>query len=101
MNNNDKILNLLGLAQRARKLITGEELVIKEIQKQKAKLVFIASDLGPSTMKKVTDKAKTYNVSYNDQFSHIELSSAIGQSRKVIAVMDAGFAKKLKELIKN
>ncbi|EQC73205.1 ribosomal protein L7Ae family protein [Streptococcus sp. HSISM1] len=31
---------MLGLAQRAGKLISGEELVIKAIQEEKAKLVF-------------------------------------------------------------
>ena len=35
--NKQKVLNLLGLAQRAGKLVTGEELVTKEIQAQKAK----------------------------------------------------------------
>jgi len=36
--NKQKISNLLGLAQRAGKLISGEELVIKAIQEEKAKL---------------------------------------------------------------
>jgi len=99
MTNDEKLLNLLGLAQRARKLVTGEEQVLTEVKKQKAKLVFLASDLGDATMKKTTDKCKTYKTPFVDKFSYMELSNAIGQSRKVIAVMDAGFAKKMKELL--
>jgi len=101
MTNDEKLLNMLGLAQRARKLVTGEEQVIQEIRREKAKIVFVASDLGQSTMKKVTDKCKSYNIPFLDKYSHIDLSSAIGQNRKVIAVMDAGFAKKIKELSVN
>ena len=35
--------SLLGLAYRARKVITGEELVIKEVRSGKAKLVLLFS----------------------------------------------------------
>ena len=44
MNNTKKVLNLLGLAKRAGKVITGEELVVKAIQNGKASLVFVAHD---------------------------------------------------------
>ena len=54
--NKQKVLNLLGLAQRAGKLVTGEELVTKEIQAQKAKYVFVASDAGKHTLKKLQDR---------------------------------------------
>lgn len=100
MTNEEKILNLLGLAKRAGKLSTGEALVIDEIRKQKAKLVFIASDASENTRKKVSDKSSTYKVPYLNRFTHEQLSHAIGQNRKVIAVMDNGFAKRIKELSK-
>ena len=44
--------NLLGLAQRAGKLISGEELVIKVTRKKKAKLVFLANDAASNLTKK-------------------------------------------------
>lgn len=37
---NPALLQLLGLAARARKTISGEELVVREIRSGKAKLVF-------------------------------------------------------------
>ena len=54
--NKQKISNLLGLAQRAGRIISGEELVVKAIQDQKAKLVFLAHDAGPNLTKKIQDK---------------------------------------------
>ena len=45
----EKALNLLGLAMRAGKLVTGEELTLKDIRAQKVNLVFIASDAGKNT----------------------------------------------------
>ncbi|MFZ2262530.1 MAG: ribosomal L7Ae/L30e/S12e/Gadd45 family protein, partial [Trichococcus flocculiformis] len=40
----DKMLNLLGLSLRAGKLITGEEMTIKSIQKNEAVFVLCATD---------------------------------------------------------
>ena len=45
---------MLGLATRARKIISGEELVVKEIQKGNAKLVILASDAAYNSRKKIT-----------------------------------------------
>lgn len=49
----EQISNLLGLATRARKTITGEELVVKEIRSQKAKLVVLSNDASKNTAKKL------------------------------------------------
>ena len=51
--NNEKILNLIGLATRARKTSMGIDFVIGNIQHNKAKLVFIANDASIETIKKV------------------------------------------------
>jgi ribosomal protein L7Ae-like RNA K-turn-binding protein len=98
--NKAKILNFLGLVMRAGKIITGESLVIEAIQARKAKLVFLASDSGVSTSKKVTDKAKFYEIEIIDLFTSDELSQAIGKARKVLAVSDKGFAENLMKLSK-
>ncbi|BAL61920.1 ribosomal protein L7A family [Melissococcus plutonius DAT561] len=49
--NDQKILNLLGLATKAGKIVTGEELTIKDIRNQKTALVFIAKDASKNTKK--------------------------------------------------
>ncbi|AGM99464.1 YlxQ-related RNA-binding protein [Streptococcus iniae] len=99
MNNLDKLSNLIGLAQRAGKVISGEELVVKAIQNQKVNLVFLANDAGPNVTKKVTDKSNYYNVKVSTVFSALELSAALGKPRKVVAVADTGFSKKMRTLM--
>lgn len=99
MNNQQRILHLLGLAQRAGRLISGEERVVESIQKQKAQIVFLAQDAGPNLSKKITDKSRTYQVDVVTAFSTLELSSAVGKSRKVLAVTDAGFTKKMRSIM--
>ncbi len=51
-NKRQKILNLLGLAQRAGRLVSGEDLVVEAIQKGQAKLVFLAEDAAGNLSKK-------------------------------------------------
>lgn len=99
MNHKQRLLNLLGLAQKAGKIVSGEELVTKEIQLSKAQLVFIAQDAGKNTLKKIKDKSTYYQIPCCDLFSTVEITNALGKPRKVVAVMDAGFAKKMGELI--
>lgn len=98
-NKKQKILNLLGLAQRAGRLISGEEFVVEAIRKQQAKLVFLADDAAENLSKKITDKSHTYQVEVVTAFSTLELSAAVGKARKVLAVTDAGFTKKMRSIM--
>ena len=94
-----KILQLLGLATRARMTITGEELAVNEVRKGKAKLVILAEDASENTSKKLHDKCKTYKVDLHVFGTRSELGHAIGkEERVVIAITDSGFAKKLTSL---
>ena len=97
--NKQKALNMLGLAMRAGKLITGEEMTLKEIRQQRAALVLVASDAGKNTQKKIKDKSSYYEIPLLDTFSADEISSAIGTPRMVVGILEAGFAKKVQELI--
>ncbi|MCA0988081.1 YlxQ family RNA-binding protein [Guptibacillus algicola] len=88
--------SLLGLAQRAGKLVSGEELVVKEIRRKHARLVLLADDASDNTKKKITDKATTYGIPVCIVAGRYELGHAIGKAQRVtIAVTDEGFAKKL------
>lgn len=93
-------MSLLGLANRARKIISGEELTIKEIQRGKAKLILLSADASANTTKKVTDKCNFYQVPYKTVEDRFLLGQAIGKdARVVVAVLDNGFAKKLLTLL--
>ena len=101
MQNKQKLLNLLGLARRAGKLVTGEDMVLGAIRNGKASLVFFANDGGQRGMQKVTDKTNSYNVAFTTALTRQELADATGLARTVLAVADRGFAKKMREYLEN
>ncbi|MBR3841389.1 MAG: ribosomal L7Ae/L30e/S12e/Gadd45 family protein [Erysipelotrichales bacterium] len=97
MNN---VVNLIGLATRARKIVTGE-MVLNAIRNHSAKLVVIAEDASDNTKKKLIDKCTFYNVEYVFIESSAILSHAIGKNnRMAIAINDLGFAEKIKNYLK-
>jgi ribosomal protein L7Ae-like RNA K-turn-binding protein len=98
MTDNTKLMNLIGLAQRAGKLETGTDFTINAIANHKARLVLLASDASANLTKKVTDKAAFYNATVITPLTEAELSIAIGHKRTVIAILDAGFAKAVAKL---
>ncbi|TFE03459.1 YlxQ family RNA-binding protein [Jeotgalibacillus sp. R-1-5s-1] len=95
-----KWMSLLGLATRAGKVISGEELVVKEIRSNKAKLVLLSEDASLNTTKKVTDKAAYYRVPVRKVADRYLLGQLIGKDARVtVAVLDKGFAEKLITLL--
>ncbi|WP_079910228.1 YlxQ family RNA-binding protein [Paenibacillus sp. 32352] len=99
---NNKWFNNLGLAMRAGKVITGEDAVIDAVRKGEAKMVIVAEDSSPNTLKKVNDKCSTYQVPLHQYGSREQLGASIGkETRVVLAITDAGFAKMLKKSLEN
>jgi ribosomal protein L7Ae-like RNA K-turn-binding protein len=93
-------MSLLGLANRAGKVISGEELTVKQIRSGKAKLILLSADASRNTEKKITDKCNSYEVPMKIVENRHLLGQAIGkEARVVVAVMDDGFAKKLVTLL--
>ncbi|MDC3421842.1 ribosomal L7Ae/L30e/S12e/Gadd45 family protein [Aquibacillus koreensis] len=85
---------------RARKCTLGEESIIRDIQKRKAKLILLANDTGQQTRKKITDKCQSYNIPLRVVDDRDTLSQAIGKSGRVaIAILDGGFAQKIISLL--
>lgn len=99
MNNN--YLNVLGLSYRAGKCSLGEDAILRDVRSKKAKLVLLANDIGDQTKKKLTDKCSFYGVPLIIVNEDREaFSNAIGKSQRVaIAIIDAGFAKKISTLL--
>lgn len=97
MSDDRNILNLLGLAARARKIETGDS-ALKAIRAKKASFVIIAEDASQNTKKKFTDKCTFYSIPYVVWNKSAALSQAIGRpNRMAIAIVDQGFAKSFKE----
>lgn len=98
--NKEKILQILGLATRARMTISGEGMAVAEVRSSNAKLVILSEDASANTSKKLHDKCNSYDVDLRVFGTRFELGHAIGKTeRVVVAVTDQGFAKKLLSLI--
>ncbi len=99
--NRAKLLPLLGFAQKAGKLASGEVAVEHAVRAGKARLVLIAADASDNTKKSYRDLAAYHQVAYHEGLSKDELGHATGRpSRAALAVTDAGFAKAIGEALK-
>lgn len=93
------MLKLLGLVNRANKLLSGTDIVIEGLRNKKVFLVIVASDASSNTKKMMQDKTAFYNTPLIIKYKSEELSNAIGKkNRMVLGVTDLGFAKKLQEM---
>ncbi|KMK77252.1 YlxQ family RNA-binding protein [Alkalihalobacillus pseudalcaliphilus] len=95
-----KWLSLLGLAARARQIVTGEELVTKEVRAKSVRLVLLSQDASENTKKKILDKCSHYQVPVRIVADRETLGRAIGKTeRVVIGIKDSGFATKMTAFI--
>jgi ribosomal protein L7Ae-like RNA K-turn-binding protein len=96
----NQIEQMLGLAMRARKVITGEELVVKAVRQGQVQLVILANDASDNTKKKLTNKCASYEVPLVVYGERDALGAALGkEQRVVVGITDLGFAKKIHQLI--
>lgn len=95
-----KISQLLGLAQRAGKIVSGEEMIEKAFKQNKIKLLVLASDASEATKKNYQHLASKYNTPCYMVMEKQVLGQAIGKNeRAAIALLDVGFAKALEQKI--
>jgi ribosomal protein L7Ae-like RNA K-turn-binding protein len=93
MADEQRVLQSLGMALRAGKIVMGDEAVLKTVQARLAALVLIASDASDKTKKKYRDKCRTYQVPLLELGLAERIGSALGQPpRVVVGVTDAGFS---------
>ena len=57
---NDKVISLLGLAERAGKIASGEFAAEKAVKTGKARLIIVAEDASDNTKRKFSDMCKYY-----------------------------------------
>lgn len=94
MDNRQKVLNMIGLAQKAGKVVSGEFSTEKAVKTGKAFRVIVADDSSDNTKKMFSDMCSFYKVPIHF-FSEKEiLGHAIGKEfRASLAILDEGFAK--------
>lgn len=94
-----KFYSLLGLCKKAGKLVGGEVAVENAIRQKTAVLLILARDASRNTRKKFNNSAIYYKIPLVEVGEKDSLGSAVGEEiRAILAITDAGFAKKLKEL---
>lgn len=100
--NRDRLLSLLGLAQKAGKLASGESAVEKAVRSGKAVMLIIAGDASGNAKKSFRDLAAYYQVACHEGLSKDELGLATGKPpRAAVAVLDLGFGRSIGEALQS
>lgn len=93
MMNEQKIMNLLSMAQRAGRVASGDFAVTKAVQGNKAHLLIVAEDASAETRKRYEQMAAQTKIRIIYLGDREQLGHCIGKDfRAVAAIMDAGFA---------
>jgi len=88
----EKVYQILGLCQRAGKLVSGEMMCEKAINEERARLVIISSDASENTIKKFKDMCDRKQIDFLVFGSKDRLGQAIGREmRTSIAILDHAF----------
>lgn len=94
----NRAYSMIGLANKAGKLVSGEDAVRNSIRSGKVKLVVLAGDASGNTKKRFNNSAAFYNIALVTWGLKEELGSCIGKSeRSVIGITDDNFSKSIKE----
>ncbi len=90
----DKVLSMLGLAARARGLVSGEFSVEKVVKSRQAFLVIVAEDASANSKKHYQDMCCFHQCKIHFYGSKESLGRAIGKEfRASVAIIDENFAK--------
>ncbi len=89
---NDRITGMLGLAKKAGKLISGEDMVLDAIRSRKAGIVIVAEDASDNTKKLFHDKCRYYGIRIYEYGTKAESGHAS------MAICDRNFAESIKKL---
>lgn len=96
----NKVNGLLGLSAKARKIISGTDVVLEKLNNGKVKLVIVATDASDKTKKNMryySSKAKVPIYIYGTIF---ENSKVIGERNKaVLGIIDINFANAIIKVI--
>ncbi len=88
-----KVTALLGLARRARKVVSGAEAVDGAVKRHTARLILSAADASANSVAKSRSLAAQVGVAWMQAMGKEELGAALGGGpRACIAVMDTHFA---------
>jgi len=92
---------MLGFAQRAGKLTSGEQGCEANVKRGKAKLLILSEDATDGTKKKFTNMCTHYKIPLQMFGNKIKLGIAVGKSpRSTMVIEDLDFAKGILKLLR-
>ncbi len=90
----ERFNTMLGFAQRAGKIASGESAAQAILRKKKGRLVIVAKDASDRTRNYYIKYCATERIPCLERGSQIDLGRTIGRSpRSVVVITDEGFAK--------
>jgi ribosomal protein L7Ae-like RNA K-turn-binding protein len=94
------VFKLLGLGQRARSVVSGDEGVRTKLERHQARLVIVARDAAPATRRDFSLLAARYSVPCVEFGTKDELGAAVGKSpRAVLALLEDNLARRVMRLL--
>ncbi len=98
---NKKLLGLIGLAEKAGKLVCGTDATIQDIERHKVEIVIIATDSSDKTKKNIRYICEKNKIEVLEFGTIDELSNSIGKNNKaIIGIKSKDFADGVRKLIK-
>lgn len=98
--NINKLCGLLGLCQKAGKIVFGTEASIEAINRNKVMLVLIATNASDRMKKTFYNKCKKKEIAIYEVLKIDEMSRAIGKNNKaVLCIKDISFSKAITKII--
>lgn len=96
----NKAYDILGLAQRAGKVVSGEAGAEAHLHRGNVKLVILAEDASDRTKRFFSELAAGTRTTLVTAGTKLRLGLALGKSpRSVVVINDEGFARRLKQLL--
>lgn len=93
MKSNDKAIQMMSMAAKAGKVVSGEFMVEKAVKEKKAYLVIVSEEASGNTAKKFSNMCFFYNVPMYFFGTKEGLGHGIGkEARASVAILDQGFA---------
>ena len=91
---------MLGIAQKAGKVVSGGFLCEKAVKSRQARLVILAGDAQKNTVSTISNKCTFYNVPFGFYGTKETLGHAIGkEERSCVAITDQGLADSINKLL--
>ena len=95
-----KIKNLFGLAQRARRLVSGNFQVLESLKNDEVKMLILTKDASDRTVKDFQKISAEKNIPLVQILTKESLGQCLGKDfRAVAAVLDEGFTKSIEKLL--